>query len=651
MKKLSNILAFAAAAFALTACTTDLDEVKIDPSNVVPPVLTAPAAIDLGSQPATIEFDYTPIDYGFAAATKYILRIEMTDAQKDLTLDVAAAGGKLRIDRFVMNNALIGAGVAPAVASNARVWIEAGITNDKGVLIASTIYGSDKIDTKLTPYIWSVKGLFSKDSSEITVIDMKETAANVWLAEKVTVCGAFKFVYNHKDAGALGGSFTALKEDFNVTTSGADIEIPESDEEGAEFKLGDMLNIRLNTATNVANVSIPDICWSLIGVNGDWSKDIDMVEVATGVWMSPVTEMEGKFKLRFAAGWDINRGGAIAELGRLFAVTNNGPDIELPKKAKYQVVYYEALDKISVTEVRAAEGWSVIGGTVMNDTGWATDFYMTEAADGKWFIDNLFVDGSCKIRFACDWAVNRGGEFAELGTAFEVVANGSNINLYKNWYNIVYDPAAEAITVSAGESYVEGGREYPTEIGLTGNFSGYQWSPDAAPKYAMDKYSGISAGYVSMVNSAGVEFKVTYGSTWVAGELVSTEGNDTTFKLNAGDNMKLADGAYAFTIDLANNNALFHKLDAAGLIGDATAGGWDSDTPMTFDSATGLYSVTTTLKDGKLKVRFDGDWNYNLGGALDNMVYNGSDIAVEAGTYDVVLDMTVSPVKMTLTKK
>jgi len=289
---------------------------------------------------------------------------------------------------------------------------------------------------------------------------------------------------------------------------------------------------------------------------------------------------------------------------------------------------------------------------VMNNTDWSADFYMQQAADGKWFIDNLFVDGSCKIRFACSWDIkDRGGKFDELDVPFAVEQGGSNINLYKNWYNIVYDPAAETITVSAGESYVEGGREYPTEIGLTGNFSGYSWDPQAAPKYAMDKYSGISTGYVSMVNAAGVEFKITYGNTWVSGKTVSTEGSDTTFELNSGDNMSIADGAYAFTIDLANNQAKFHKFEVAGLIGDATEGGWDNDTPMTFDPATGLHSVTTTLKDGGMKVRFDGGWGYNLGGSLDNMVYNGDNIAVEAGTYDIVLDMTVSPVKMTLTKK
>lgn len=646
MKKLLNILTVAAAAIAMAACTTDLDETRIDPSNVVPPVLVVPPSIDLGSQAATIEFDYTPIDYGFAAAVKYTLHIEMSATQTQLALDVTAADGKFQIDRFAMNNALIGAGAAPAVASDARMWVEAGMVNDKSAIIASTVCESEKMDTRFTPYVWSVKGILTADGAE-TIVDMKETAADTWLAEKTPVYGAFKFVYNHNDAGAMGGTFTALKEDFDVSASGSAVEIPESD----DFKAGDMLNIRLNTSTNVASVSIPDICWSLIGVNGDWNKDVDMVEVMNGVWMSPVTEMEGNFKLRFAAGWDINRGGAMTELGRLFAGVAGGDNIELPKKAKYQVVYYEALDKISITEARAEDGWSIIGGTVMNNTDWTADFFMTQAADGKWFVDNLFVDGSCKLRFACDWGVNRGGKFDDLDVAFEAVPDGGNINLYKNFYNLVYDPAAETITVSAGESYIDGGREYPTEIQLTGDFSGYNWDISAAPAYAMDKYSGIATGYVSMCGMT-YGFKVTHAdSQWVPGGNATVAGNDTTFELYAGDNMMLADGGYFFTVNLADQKAVFHKFDTVGIIGDATEGGWDSDTLLTLDPATGLFSVTTTLTAGGFKVRFDGGWDYNLGGSLDEMVHNGDNITVEAGTYDVVLDMTVSPVKMTLTKR
>ncbi len=291
----------------------------------------------------------------------------------------------------------------------------------------------------------------------------------------------------------------------------------------------------------------------------------------------------------------------------------------------------------------------------MNNTDWTADFYMTQAADEKRLVEHLLLQLKCKLRFACDWdAGNRGGKFGDLDVAFTVEPDGDNINLYKNFYNIVYDPAAETITVSAGESYVAGAIEYPTEIQLTGDFSGYNWVIADAPAYAMDKYSGIATGYVSM---CGMQygFKVTHAENqWVPGGNATTDGNDTTFELYTGDNMKLADGGYFFTVNLAEQKAVFHKFDKVGIIGSATAGGWATDTLLTLDPATGLFSTTATLTDGVFKVRFDGDisdWAYNLGGSLDNMVHNGGDIAVKAGTYEVVLDMTRQPITVTLNKK
>ena len=113
----------------------------------------------------------------------------------------------------------------------------------------------------------------------------------------------------------------------------------------------------------------------------------------------------------------------------------------------------------------------------------------------------------------------------------------------------------------------------------------------------------------------------------------------------------LADGGYFFTVNLAEQKAVFHKFETVGIIGSATEGDWATDTLLALDPATGLFSTTTTFKDGVFKVRFDGGWDNNLGGSLDNMVHNGSDIAVKAGTYEVVLDMTKQPITVTLNKK
>jgi len=77
-----------------------------------------------------------------------------------------------------------------------------------------------------------------------------------------------------------------------------------------------------------------------------------------------------------------------------------------------------------------------------------------------------------------------------------------------------------------------------------------------------------------------------------------------------------------------------------GLIGDATPGGWDNSTPMTYDPATGLWSVTTTLVNGAFKFRANNSWDINLGGDLNNLSYGGDNIPITGGTYTITLNLT-----------
>lgn len=62
---------------------------------------------------------------------------------------------------------------------------------------------------------------------------------------------------------------------------------------------------------------------------------------------------------------------------------------------------------------------------------------------------------------------------------------------------------------------------------------------------------------------------------------------------------------------------------------------------MNFDSATGLWTVTTSLEAKAFKFRANNEWTINLGGNLNNMVYDGDNIAVtEEGTYRITLDLS-----------
>ncbi len=81
-----------------------------------------------------------------------------------------------------------------------------------------------------------------------------------------------------------------------------------------------------------------------------------------------------------------------------------------------------------------------------------------------------------------------------------------------------------------------------------------------------------------------------------------------------------------------------------GIIGDATAGGWDTDTDMTYDPELGVWTITTELKPGAVKFRRNDSWTINYGprNNEDGILYlddPGAHGISEAGTYKITLDL------------
>ena len=107
----------------------------------------------------------------------------------------------------------------------------------------------------------------------------------------------------------------------------------------------------------------------------------------------------------------------------------------------------------------------------------------------------------------------------------------------------------------------------------------------------------------------------------------------------------------------ANLNNLTWKatLTTWGIIGDATPGGWNSDTQMTYDATNQVWTVTAVMKQaGSFKFRANNAWVIDFGidskGNLqyaDNPLFpynpNLNNLTVPAdGTYVITLDLHVS---------
>lgn len=112
-----------------------------------------------------------------------------------------------------------------------------------------------------------------------------------------------------------------------------------------------------------------------------------------------------------------------------------------------------------------------------------------------------------------------------------------------------------------------------------------------------------------------------------------------------GGNINLPSaGYYHFKLNLAN---LTYTADKTvwGVIGGATAGGWDSDQNMVYSPALRQWVATIPLTAGEFKFRANDNWDLNYGVTDGKVVAGGNNIPVaNAGTYSVMLDLS-SPLK------
>jgi len=148
-------------------------------------------------------------------------------------------------------------------------------------------------------------------------------------------------------------------------------------------------------------------------------------------------------------------------------------------------------------------------------------------------------------------------------------------------------------------------------------------------------------------------FKIREDNAW--GVNYGDNGADGTLELG-GDNIAITAGHYIIDFDSVNLTVTVTPAGTVwGVVGDATLNGWGAaeDVKLMPDPCNdGVYIVKdVVLKDGFIKFRQDDAWGVNLGdnGADGTTDAGGDNIAVTAGTYDMVLD-TVNGT-YTLTKK
>ncbi len=198
---------------------------------------------------------------------------------------------------------------------------------------------------------------------------------------------------------------------------------------------------------------------------------------------------------------------------------------------------------------------------------------------------------------------------------------------------------------------------YPKLVWVVGDFQGWNNSNTAPTLAVIDSMLGTYEGYVNVTSNNGMKF--TTDHSWDNAHTYGDDGANTgtadagkLSNANGGKNVTLKDGIgyMKFNLDLKNLNYTTLVTKWA-VIGNATPGGWGTDTNMSYDAVNNVWTVTLNLvaetppNDG-WKFRANGAWDVNYGdnGADKTLELNGTNIGVsEAGSYTITLNLSKSP--------
>lgn len=240
-------------------------------------------------------------------------------------------------------------------------------------------------------------------------------------------------------------------------------------------------------------------------------------------------------------------------------------------------------------------------------------------------------------------AINGLGMEAGVNTRLAVRAKAYlNRPAFSNTITLDVTPYVSAIIIP----------DFPS-LWVPGDYQG--WDPATAPTIASVDDDGLYAGYVYFPEGGTLQYKYTAQPAWEpmaygdggAGQLIEANYSGANFTVPSP-------GYYELSANLTTMRWTATKTNW-GIIGDATPGGWTTDTPMTYNVIDQVWTVTLNMTTaGSFKFRANNSWAINFGidseGNIryaDNPLYpynpNLSNLTVPSdGNYTITLDLHVA---------
>lgn len=365
-----------------------------------------------------------------------------------------------------------------------------------------------------------------------------------------------------------------------------------------------------------------------IGNGTGWSTSIPLRSANLDGKYVGFGYVEGEFKFKpnendWNGDWEFDGEGKIAD--------NGGANCPAPATSGYYKIEVDlAAMTYSLSELITTIG--IVGPA--QEGGWNDDTDMTfNPATGAWELTISLLKDEFKFRANDAWDINWGGSLDAL------TQGGNNIlapdaTEYKISLWAWCDNKAHAtLERTDGQDDPEPSNEFGDYFYVVGGDTG--WSAVYALRSA--QAGGVNTGKYKGFGYLSQEFKFKPNEDNWAGDLeFDGEGKVAD---NGGSNCPAPTaGYYMIELDMTAMTYSLTAINSIGIIGPAQAGGWDSDTDMTYNVEGGYWEISdVVLTAGEMKFRANDAWDINWGGALDALTQGGDNITVSAGTYSIKL--------------
>lgn len=682
MKLLKHIMSFAAAAGMLSACTTDLDTVEVLPiENAVPPTiheLTEDIVITADNQEEEVVFSWDAADFG--APTQVAYSVLAAYEGTTVTLISGISTTSYTMTKGVLNNRVAlavedgGLGLPLEEAAPVEFFVGATVGSNFGTVYSNTVTANVTATSaeKQYPVVWVIGDYcgwnhgasqflysFTEDNANYEgFVDFGEKASNGF---KLTGVGGWDDTCNW---GTNGDAPAPAEEaaSIQLISSGGSGNISCYSKRFYKFAF--------NKSTLVLEVKNSFDQLGVIGAFNGWGDDavMDFNPEKRRFWVD-VENLEGEFKFRADADWNVNWGAGESE----GSLASGGGNINVTEKGNYRVyaylsdsnnLYYELDARMYGKDEVAGGGdepgpeqpekpeeqpnlWEVIG--EVNQTKWEASWisgaaYMVEVGPGVWYSDFIEIGGEFKFRFNNDWGQNLGKGADELTTdaAYTGVADGGNFSLVPGSYQFALYTETNTIYAFNAEA---------NAWGVIGSIAGDGWTHN----WTLFESNGMLA-IKGVQLTASTEFKFRKGTDWgVNFGYGAVTPNSVVDGANGGDNITVSEeGVYDIYLDADAAKCYFMKAGvdpstatapgkveidltgyAWGICGTVTGWADGADIALTVEGDYGVARGVTITTADEFKLRADGKWDLSY----------GSDTVVEIGR-GVELTKTMTNIKV-----